>query len=265
MRGPVLDPDRDLRDGVRRLGVLHLRDHSHLERDPGPDQPADHTVLVAELLGLRPALDLEVPVRGLGGHLDRELMLARLVPRDVRRVADVQRPRGFVAVPDPALDRALLHLEEPHGDPHRRGPAVDEHLAAVEGAFAGVEGDDVLGHQHAPLPAHLVLRGGGAVGVQHVALVEHRVGQAAGAREAVGCRAHSPASSSSAAIVSSQPTSPRRPGRRPAVRRTGDRDAARPAPGSARPSPRARPTPASARPSPCARAPASRRWSPAGR
>ena len=208
--GAVLDADGDHGDGVRRLGVLHPGDHADPHRLPGPHQTAHDTALVAQLLGLGAPVHLEGPVGRFGRHIERDLLFPGLVPRDVGRLADVQRADRLEGVTDPALHGALLHLEEPSDQAHRRLSAVDEHLAGVRRTLARVECHDRLGHQHPPLPAHHVLRRAGPVGVEHVALVEHRVGHAARRLERRWC-GHPSASSSRAVTVASQPTWPRRP------------------------------------------------------
>ena len=80
------------------------------------------------------------------------------------------------------------------------------------GALGGVRADGVRGHQHAPLPTHPVLRRDGPVGVEHVALVEDRVGHGAGRRSSdVMGRLRPGSPSSSRSSTSSQPSSPCRP------------------------------------------------------
>ena len=144
-------------------------------------------------------------------------------------------------------------------------PVHDDVGAVGRRARRGRRATTSGGHQHAPLPAHLVLRRRGAVGVEHVALVEHRVGDRR-ARTRVGHRGsrHVRAPRASRSSASSQPTQPVPAAvvGEPVVGVPATR-AATPGRGSARPSPRARPRPAAGPWPPCARAPARPRSSPA--
>ena len=147
------------------------------------------------------------------------------------RSASATRPRS-------RADGPSLHVQEPHLHGELAGAAL-HHDAGAEGARSeGSRGDHVGGHQHAPLEAHLVLRRGGAVGVEHVALVEHRVGEPRAPRRS-GQVAGSVMAGSSRSRRSRPPSRRARArcGRRPAGRRCSGRGAARPGRGSGRPSP----------------------------
>ncbi len=176
-RRAVVDPHRQHPDGVRRVGAFDVARDPEAKRLPDPDQAAAHAaVRVAQLLDLPPAFHLEhdLAVVALDGHV--VLARYRLVEGGVRRVADVEAVHRVEAFAGPPFDGAVLELEEAHGD-GEPAASVDEHLGAVGGGLGPVLGHDVGRHQHAPLEAHLVLHRLGAVGIEHVALVEHGVGQ----------------------------------------------------------------------------------------
>src|SRR6185369_684186 len=88
-------------------------------------------------------------------------------------------------------------------------------------------------HQHAELPAHAVLRRGGAVRVEHVALEQDGVGDRAGGGERVGYRHgwSTPASLSRVVTVSSQLASMRSRRNRSSASSASERSRSQPVPG----------------------------------
>ena len=196
--GAVLDAHGEQRDGVRRHRLLDGGRHPQGERFAGPHQPA-----AGDRLDRAAARDRQVERRRLvEGDVEDRLLLDRLVPRHEDRVTGVE-PFDSHAVG--VLDRPVLDVQEPHGRPHRRRLAVDHHRRPAPRPLGRVPLDRVGRHQHAPLPAHLVLRRARAVRVEHVPLVEHGVGDGARLRQRPR---HERASRSSLATTSSQPTSP---------------------------------------------------------
>jgi hypothetical protein len=88
-------------------------------------------------------------------------------------------------VPGCPLHGTSLQVQEAHLHGELAGAALHHDPGAEGVALRGVAGDHVGRHQHAPLEADLVLGRGGAVGIEHVALVEHGVGERARRSEAV--------------------------------------------------------------------------------
>ena len=116
------------------------------------------------------------------------------------------------AAADVLLDAPVLQLQEAHHDRYRcLAPRRDQHLRGqrVVLADAGVGG--ARGSEHAELPPCLVLPGVGAIRVQQIALVEHRIGDGAGPVPVRGGHRISSveAAASSEVMASSKPSRPR--------------------------------------------------------
>ena len=179
--GAVLDGQGQQGDGVRRHRPLDRGGHAHGERSrrapagrrgrPRPRRPPAPT--------------------GRRSCPRRAGRRARARPRPPRPRARRRCPRRPACSTRPAvvvLDRPVLHVQEPDGGPQRGGVAVDDDGRPAPRPLGLVESHGVGRHQHAPLPAHLVLRRARAVRVEHVPLVEHGVRDRAGLRRARASR-----------------------------------------------------------------------------
>ena len=143
---------------------------------------------------------------------DRQLVFDCLVPLDPCRVVDGERHgRAEAATVDRLLDAAVLDVQATHAHVQPwRAPGIDDALGAQRPPLGAVELDLALRHEHAELPAQLVLASRGAVRVEDVALVEHGVGDRSGSGEPVPSHSPAPASLSRTSNVSSHVTSARR-------------------------------------------------------
>ena len=205
--GAVLDPDAD--HASRRTATRAARrrgDHADPQRLPGAHQRPTSAPPVAQLLGLGAARRPRTSSRPVQRDVERELGLARLVPRHVGASPTSSRSTAR-SRPGPLDRRCCTWRKRTVTVSTAPAPSTSTSDRCDERSL-GSSAHDVLGHQHAPLPAHLVLRRAGAVGVEHVALVEHGVRDA----RALASDGRSPSSSRAAAVsVSSQPTRPCRP------------------------------------------------------
>lgn len=154
-----------------------------------------------ERIGVCPGPDVQ--------RSEGKLTFHGLIPGEVGRFGHPQFADGFERVAHPTLHGAVLQVQEPHHDVQRGiGSRVQqqvgtERVVLTESAF-GCPGRA----QYTELPAGLVLPGRGAVRVEQVTLVEHRVGDGAGMIPS-GFHRSSLASHSSSVIASSKPSSPR--------------------------------------------------------
>ncbi len=202
--GAVLDADPEPQQPRLSL-VPFSTDPLDREANGGRDRPPRAHQPAAELARGRPQLLDLAPA----GELERDHPLA--VPRQIRQrdpahfqlaleplvpcdlelaagAADLEELDRPKLVADRLLDGAVLELEaaDLEVDGGARRERLDEalrlHLPRLRAARLGIaaRGDD------AELEAHPVLRRGGAVGVEHVALVEDGIGDLLGEGEAAG-------------------------------------------------------------------------------
>ncbi len=203
--GRVLDPGahpQHVRAGEDLRGeVQHRVERLTLAHDPADGRACG---VADRLLG------------ALGRDPDRDALLARGQPRHVHRGVDLHLD-GLVPAEQPlpgdrelrdrgepvalgALHRLALDVQEPHPDVQDGAvPGFEQHLCLVRRRFPAL--GPARRHQHAELPAHLVLRGGRPVRVEQVALEQHCVGDAEGGVE--DCHSSTPACLSSAAKAAS--------------------------------------------------------------
>ena len=184
----VLDLHGDVEEGVRPVGPA--RRDAHLRRHgPPPAHDAAHDVTVLVLDGIDLDAGVEVQTHdgaGTGDGQQRDggqvdLVLDGFGEVDVGDAADdeaVDRPER--AVTGGTLDAALLDLQAADADAqHGDVAGVDDHLGAVGPALRAVGLRPPSGRQHPEGPADLVLPRRRPVRVEHVALVEHGVGDGA--------------------------------------------------------------------------------------
>ena len=206
-----------------RPGRAHAGGEPAGESRSPADEPADHPiVLVPQQLDVHPAGNVERVaarpgrrVRKIGGDgLNQHRLLDGLMPADPRRGADRQLIDRLKSARHCPLRRAHLHLQEPcvHVDLRRaRTVDLDQALHAHRRLFADAVAGRPWWTDDAELPAQLILGGRGTVRVEQVPLVQDRVGDRCGVREAhdAGSPVGSSAASSSVARTASQDGSAR--------------------------------------------------------
>ncbi len=197
--GGVLDGDShpyQVRPAVGRHGT-----HPDLTGHPvtATHQPARSRPLPRHnRLGLRAGVELERMTRALGHHgrqrqrSEVEGAVDGLIPGHMGGPVHLEAFRrnepGALGpgVTARRLDGSLLLLQEADPDRHGGGRSgADQALGAGRRSLGGVVGAPCRGHEHAELPADLVLGRGGAVGIEHVPLVEDGVGHRLGRAEPI--------------------------------------------------------------------------------
>ncbi len=229
--GQVLAAHRQPDGSERPVEALRGHPQDRRERLAGSQHPCgDRSAGVVDELRLL-AAGGDIDGDGLNARkqlvhweLQVDLVLDRLFPGDERHAVHGQGLDGreplAVCGPIGNLDDLGLDVQEPHPQLENR-PIVglDEALGLLLPGLGAPGGAPGLGSQDAELPANAVLGGGGAVGVEDVALEEDGVGHLPGVVEVHGLTSPiSPlaefsvaerASPISAVSVSSQLVSPR--------------------------------------------------------
>ena len=167
------------------------------QRPAAADQPADQLAVAVAHSRRVAAVDVERRARPrTGRHVEHDLPLDRLVPGRSGVPSTSSASTGTNRVAGPPVDRArwTCRNRSSHAERACRRSRSSDALGLRARALGRVDRGVRRRHHHAELPAAAVLRRRGPVRVEHVALVEHRVGDLARTRVEI----HGAASSRSA-------------------------------------------------------------------
>ena len=199
--GDVLDADGDGEVRPWAVGPARLDAHHTVDGLPGPHGPAGNVA------GRRREVVDRTAGREVDGYLPtgvgcrQQIQFGRSsarvrLPRPTRPMSRRRRQSDSVGLKRPpsiasSMRRCWTCRQRTRTCSRGDAPGIDDALGAQRPPLGAVELGLALRHEHAELPAQLVLAGRGAVRVEDVALVEHGIGDRPGGGEPVP--AHSPA------------------------------------------------------------------------